>query len=356
MRARCVALLVAVLAAPAAATEPGAGPAVVCAPAPLIDADFPDPDLFVDPAPGGGVFAYATNAAAPNGGGMLNVPFSRSADPALAHWSAPAEALPRLPSWAQPGYTWAPAVAHRPGGPYRLYFTARYGFSGRPCVGVAVADSPAGPFTPTDDVRPLVCPLGLGGAIDPDVFREDDGGEYLLWKTDSNCCDGGPEIYIQKLAADGLSLVGPHAADGPWLLADAVSLLRRDQPWEGRVVEAPSLRKHDGRYVLFYSGGFYASVGYAVGYAVSDSLLGPYRKAAAPILATTDAGLTGPGGEMVFTGPDGGDWMAFHGWRADSGRTYRAFYLGRIDWASGLPVVRTDCAPPPEITIEPGRR
>ena len=309
-----------------------------CAPAPAMDQDFPDPGIFADPAEAGSaggrvVFAYGTNILGPDAQTLLNIPVSRSADPGLSHWTAPTDALPRLPAWAQPTVTWAPAAAHRAGQPYLLYFTARYGQSGRPCIGVAVSRTPDGPFAPTSQTQPLVCPLQAGGAIDPSVFSEDDGGEYLLWKTDANCCAGVPTLYIQKLSADGLSLIGT-----------ATPVLHRDQAWEGRVVEAPTLIKHAGRYYLFYSGGYYASSRYAVGYASADHLLGPYRKAPAPILSSQSSGLSGPGGQDVFTGPDGATWIAFHAAVDEASSARRALYMGRIAWGSDGPAVTMQCA------------
>jgi beta-xylosidase len=279
-------------------------------------------------------------------GAVINTPVVRADDPDLARWSRPVDALPRLPGWARPGFTWAPALAHTPGGPYRLYFVARYGLSGRQCVGVAVSASPTGPFVPTDEVKPLVCTLGEGGAIDPSVFRDDDGAEYLLWKSDANCCGGDPAIYLQRLAPDGLGLAGPHAADTPWLAPDATRLIVRDQAWEGRVIEAPSLVKHAGRYVLFYSANDYASSGYAVGYATAASLMGPYQKASGPILNAAGSGLDGPGGADIFTGPDKATWIAFHAWRGDGAGRHRALYFGRIDWRDGGPAVTTACQAP----------
>jgi beta-xylosidase len=345
MRMVCFSLLASLLASNAAAAQGSRTMSTACVPAPALDQDFPDPGVFHEPAPWEDVFVYGTNTGAPRSRGTLNVPFSRSRDPELGHWTPIEEALPRLPGWARPAYTWAPSVAHRPGGFYRLYFTARFRFSGRECIGVAVGSTPSGPFTPTDDVKPLVCPLAQGGAIDSSVYQDDDGAEYLLWKTDANCCEGVPAIYIQRLSPDGLSLVGPHLKKAPWVLPDAVPLIQRDQAWEGQVVEAPTLIHHEGRYYLFYSGGFYGGADYAVGYASAPALLGPYDKAAAPILSVAGVGLPGPGGEDIFTGPGGDDWIAFHAWRAVGSRRYRAFYLGRINWTLNGPTVETACAP-----------
>jgi beta-xylosidase len=315
----------------------------VCTPAPAIAGDFPDPSVLYDPA-SGEAFAYGTNIASA-AGDLLNVPVSVAHDPELAGWSVPTDALPRLPKWAGASSTWAPAIAHLTGGPYRLYFAARYGFSGRQCIGVSVSQSPTGPFVPTDDIKPLVCTLAEGGAIDPDVFRDDDDSEYLLWKTDTNCCNGDPTLYIQKLAPDGLSLAGGDLSNAPWLLPEAKALIHRDQPWEGHVIEAPTLLKHDGLYYLFYSGNSYDSDRYAVGYATADSVLGPYQKAASPILESSTLGLRGPGGQDVFTGPRGETLIAFHAWQ-DQPVRHRALYLGRIAWDPAGPRVVTNCDGP----------
>jgi beta-xylosidase len=343
-------LTITFLAVASAAAQRSSADVKLCNPAPALDSDFPDPSILIDPALGPKVFAYGTNIAAQGptqpgqSGGMLNAPFSRSEDSGLTHWTTPVDALPRLPAWAKPGFTWAPDVIHRPGEPYRLYFTARYGFSGRPCIGVAQSPTPEGPFVPTSETKPLVCPLADGGAIDPSVFRDDDGAEYLLWKTDSNCCSGEPAIYLQRLSPDGLALEGPHGTDAPWILSDATLLIKKDQPWEGQVVEAPSLIKHAGRYYLFYSGGYYGGSSYAVGYASADRLLGPYKKASAPLLSAAN-GLSGPGGQDVFTGPDGSTMMAFHAWR-ESPQRHRALYVSPLEWDTNGPVAPTDCTPP----------
>ncbi len=314
-----------------------------CSPAPAITSDFPDPSILYDPT-SGAAFAYGTNIISATGG-LLNVPVTASSSGHLTGWSAPTDALPRLPNWAKPSSTWAPAIAHSAGTAYRLYFAARYGFSGRQCIGVAVSQSPTGPFIPTDEVKPLVCTLAEGGAIDPDVFQDDDDNEYLLWKSDSNCCDGVPTIYIQKLARDGLSWAGEGSSNAPWLLPEATALIRRDQPWEGRIIEAPTLRKQDGRYYLFYSGSFYGSDRYAVSYATAPSVLGPYVKAASPILSSSNFGLQGPGGQDVFAGPSGDTFIAFHAWQ-DQPVRHRALYFGRVTWDPSGPRVVISCDTP----------
>ena len=55
-------------------------------------------------------------------------------------------------------------------------------------------------------------------------------------------------------------------------------LIKEDQPWEGNLIEAPTLFRHGSRYYLFYSANAYNTCDYAVGYAVADSVTGPYTK------------------------------------------------------------------------------
>lgn len=281
---------------------------------PVLNRDFPDPGVVYA---GGSYYAYATN------GNGANVQMARSSN--LVNWTTLYDALPALPSWAQAGRTWAPDVAVTAGGTYNLYYTAWSRTSGRQAIGVATASSPAGPFTPVG-TAPLVSQSSQGGAIDPSVFTDSAGVQYLLWKNDGNAVGQDTWIYLQRLAADGRGLVG-----------SPVQLIRQDQAWEGSLVEGPVLWARDGRYYLFYSANNYANGSYATGYAVADSLLGPYVKPGAPLLATTSE-VIGPGGPEVAVGPDGNTWMLYHSW--EGGTAYRSLSVDRIEWEGDVPVIR----------------
>ncbi|HXW38916.1 MAG TPA: family 43 glycosylhydrolase, partial [Acidimicrobiales bacterium] len=67
--------------------------------------DFPDPDVL---PVNGNYYAFATNSAA----GNIQVIES----PDLVHWVTLGDALPKLPPWAAPSQTWAPAVIPIAGG------------------------------------------------------------------------------------------------------------------------------------------------------------------------------------------------------------------------------------------------
>ncbi len=290
------------------------------APGPVIDQDFPDPDVL---RVGGTYYAYATQ---PTGGGR-NLQMATSTD--LRKWTvATADPLPRLPAWAISGRTWAPdvsAVAAGAGGGYVMYFAAHSASPDVQCIGVARGRSPAGPFTPVEKA-PLVCPAADGGAIDPASYVEPGGRRYLLWKNDGNCCGKDTWLYLQPVSPDGVRLTGPPQR-----------LIKQDQPWEGHLIEAPVLIRHGAEYVLFYSANDYSGADYATGYATSARLTGPYRKAAGPLLTSAGSKVIGPGGEDAFTDPSGRTHIAFHGW--DETISYRGMYVADLNWRGGVPVV-----------------
>ena len=100
----------------------------------------------------------------------------------------------------------------------------------------------------------------------------------------------------------------------------------------------------EGQYCLFYSGGWWESDRYAVGYAAGPSPLGPFHKVNrnGPWLASTP-GMAGPGGAEVFTAADGEWRIAFHAWTPPrvgygaGGR--RALWIERLAFEDGRPVV-----------------
>jgi arabinan endo-1,5-alpha-L-arabinosidase len=291
-----------------------------CPENPVLDQNFADPEIL---AASDGYLAYATNGA----GRKVQIAFS----PDLAHWTIRKDALPRLPRWAVIGWTWAPQVIGV-GGSYVMYFTARSRNTGDQCIGTATSTAPEGPFKAASDA-PLVCQGAEGGSIDPAAFHDGDGSLHLVWKSDGNSRKLDTFIYLQALSPDGLTLIGPLKR-----------LIRQDLSWEGDLVEAPTLWKHEGRYFLFYSANAYSDARYAIGYAVADRIDGPYRKSPAPLLASIRVGgvdYVGPGGQTIVTDRTGQDWIGFHSWSADHSR--RAMNIAPLDWKGGKPVVRLGC-------------
>ncbi len=61
-----------------------------------------------------------------------------------------------------------------------------------------------------------------------------------------------------------------------------------------------------------YSGSGANGPEYAIGYATSESPLGPFTKYAQNPIARQGNGVYGPGHHCVVTGPDGQLWMVYH--------------------------------------------
>lgn len=311
--------------APSPTTEVTAGPDQFINP--VIDQDFPDPDIL---KVGDTYYAYATNA------GSYNIQMAQSTD--LVNWQLLGDPLPQLPAWARKGFTWAPEVTtSADGNTYIMYFTARDDASDKQCIGAATSDKPEGPFEGAGD-KAFICQADIGGSIDASSFVDDDGKRYVLWKNDGNCCNALVHLYLQEVSDDGLTLEGQPA-----------QLITNDQWWEGRLVEAPTLWKHEGKYHLFYSANHYAGADYTTGYAVADAATGPYTKQEKPFMATDfENGATiGPGGQDIVIDKEGETWIAFHSWNPTN--TYRAMMLEDLAWENGRPVVRgPDAGPQPK--------
>jgi arabinoxylan arabinofuranohydrolase len=96
-------------------------------------------------------------------------------------------------SWARQD-AWAGQAVER-GGKFYWYVPVINDATGRPAIGVAVADSPTGPFRDA-----LGRPLVQNGEIDPTVFIDTDGQAYLYW--------GNPNLWYVKLNADMISYSG----------------------------------------------------------------------------------------------------------------------------------------------------
>jgi beta-xylosidase len=244
------------------------------------------------------------------GGTSMNVPVRVGTS--LTSWGPAREVLPRLPAWADPAATWAPDVRKVQGG-WALYFSALvHGIQpAEHCVGAAFGPSPTGPFVA--DPKPFVCQLDRRGTIDPRTFLDKDGQLVLDFKSEDNANPGwpGPDqngrtvIWAQRLSPDGRRLLGP-----------ATPILQPTQPWEGTIVEAPDMVYVDGNYWLFYSGGWFNTSGYGVGYAICKSAFGPCSDLSPSPLLGSNAQGSGPGESSVFL-DDGHAYLLYNPWHAN---------------------------------------
>ena len=161
--------------------------------------------------------------------------------------------------WAK-GDAWAMQCVER-GGKFYAYVPVTMKRGGG-AIGVAVADSPYGPF-----YDPLGKPLVSSGRgdIDPTVMVDDDGQAYLYW--------GNPFCYYVKLNEDMISYEG-----------DIVRVPMTEEAFgkrEGNVAERPTLYeegpwlyKHADWYYLLWAGG---PISEHLGYSMAKSPTGPWK-------------------------------------------------------------------------------
>ena len=243
---------------------------------------------------------------------------------------------------------WAPEVYERDG-KYYLFFSANYrenptGEGENFKIGVAVSDSPAGPFTDLYD-RPVFNPPYP--IIDANVYFDDEQGRCYLYF--SRCCY---KHAVESEIADSLRQAGSfQEIEESWvygvelkpdfsgvigepvlLLAPPTKLADRQSEWESRSAthgevnrrwtEGSFLFRQDGTYYIMYSANSYQGQYYAVGYATADNPLGPFTKAENnPVLqenVSRGGTVMGTGHNMVLAMPDGQRYCVYHGRMTDN--------------------------------------
>ena len=210
----------------------------------------------------------------------------------LKTWKYKGMALQKKDVWADRWF-WAPEV-YEVNGKFYMYYSADEH------ICVATADSPAGPFTQSKK-EPMIADEKC---IDNSLFIDDDGTPYLYFVrfTDGNV------IWVAEMNDDltGIkqeTLTECIKVGEPWELS-------QDKP--AKVAEGPSILKREDVYYLVYSANHFESKNYGVGYATSNSPMGPWKKYEGnPILQHAD-GLMGTGHGAPFCCKDGSWKYIFH--------------------------------------------
>ncbi|WP_257454448.1 glycoside hydrolase family 43 protein [Archangium lipolyticum] len=293
---------------------------------PVHDAYFADPFVL---RVGDGYVAYGTGRV------VDGRAFEVLTSPDLITWSSVGGALELLPPEAGSDY-WAPEVteAH---GKWWMYYSVGFGDAGHH-LRVAVADRPTGPFI---DQGINLTP-GERFAIDASPFRDEDGTWYLFYARDVLEGDRvGTMLAVDvlegmtRLRGQPRTMLRPS---GDW----QVFLRERKmygQVYDWHTLEGPFVRRYEGRYYCFYSGGSWLEPTYGVAYAVADHPLGPWVEPAGipPLLRTVSDKVIGPGHNCVVTGPGGQDVVVYHAW--DPGRTARRMCIDPLVWGEQGPRV-----------------
>ncbi|REG86409.1 glycoside hydrolase family 43 protein [Algoriphagus antarcticus] len=265
---------------------------------PIFDGWYADPEgiVFVDE-----YWVYPTFSAGFTD--QLHIDAFSSKD--LITWEKHANILDTVAiKWARQAM-WAPAAIEKDG-KYYLFFSAndiqrpsRDGWDPNNDInhfgglGVAVADSPGGPFK--DHLgKPLLSEFyNDAQPIDQFVFKDTDGTYYMLYGGWSHC-------NIGKLNADftGFEL---------W---DDGELFHEITP-EG-YVEGPFVFIRNGKYYFMWSEGGWTNDSYKVAYAMADKITGPWKRIDT-ILESDTTVATGAGHNSVIQKSGSDDWyMVYH--------------------------------------------
>lgn len=165
----------------------------------------------------------------------------------------------------------------------------------------AKADNPIGPYS--QDVP--ACIPAKSKQIDPYVFIDDDGKRYVYFSFADKVKNW---IYVAEIDETFTKLTNLK----PCICAE--------NGWENTAnhkipvtVEGPTVIKRNGKYILFYSANDFRDKNYAVGYAISDSPMGEWKRADNnPIIRQDIVGHAGAGHGDIFFDAKGDIWYVFH--------------------------------------------
>jgi beta-xylosidase len=288
---------------------------------------------------GGVYYAIGTGSLEANGQTVGKIfPVLHSED--FFQWTFASNALIR-PDPALGENFWAPEVAFFDDKFY-LYYSVGHGDKNHH-LRVAISDSPQGPYR--DCGKPLLDPRGCPFAIDPHPFQDDDGRWYLFYARDfldispkgraGTALMVAPMKSMTELESEGQVVV---RARSDWQRFQADRPMY-DRLWDWHTIEGPFVRKHEGRYFCFYSGGRWENESYGVDYCSSELVMGPYSDAgneSGPrVLRTVPQQVIGPGHNSIITSPEETEYIVYHAW--DRNGKARQMCMDRLVWTEDGP-------------------
>ena len=280
---------------------------------------LPDPDVIR--GDDGYFYLYATEHKR-NDPDMKNSPIMRSPD--LISWTRVGSLFtdsthPQITD--QDAGIWAPSV-NKVGNKYVIYYS-QPGKNYKHAIGVAVSDSPTGPFT---DLGKLIDSNEQGVEISIDAYLyQEDGRNYLFWGSFRS-------ISVLELTEDGTAI------------KNKATQKRREVA--GGQYEASVVLKRDNWYYLIVSTGDYSKGGtYRIVVGRSQSVFGPYvdkngndmMSVHHELVLKGNSTFSSPGHcSRIITDDAGQDWILYHAYPND--KDYRCLMLDRINWGDGWPV------------------
>jgi beta-xylosidase len=181
-------------------------------------------------------------------------------------------------------------------------------------IGIAVADSPAGPYRDYLG-KPLVSDFHNDAQpIDQFVFEDVDGVYYMFYGGWRHC-----NLTILNQDFTGFK---------PW---DDGSFFKEITP-EG-YVEGPVMFIRNGKYYFMWSEGGWGDSSYKVAYAIADSAVGPFKRIGT-ILQSNEKIATGAGHNSVINVPGTDKWYIVYHRRPipNLGRDHRVTCIDKLEF------------------------
>ena len=297
---------------------------------PVFEPVLADPTVLKDPNTNL-FYAYGTQDKMDNSGVSLLVPILESAD--MVQWRLVGTAFQERPNWKKNGGIWAPDI-NMLNGKYYLYYSLSTWGDPNPGIGLAISDSPKGPFVDQGklfDSKDIDVP----NSIDP-FFYAEKGKNYLFWGSFSDHENQG--TFAIELTADGRKIINKHK----------VKIAAGD-------FEAVTIYKKDSYYYFIGSKGSCcegANSQYHVLVGRSKNILGPYSDQNGADLKTRGKGTLILSGNELIAGPGhtskvikdaaGKEWIYYHAidkkqGKLANGTNRRMLMLGELMWKDGWP-------------------
>lgn len=300
---------------------------------PVFEPVLADPTVFQDPK-SKLFYAYGTEDDWADQEGWRWVPILESEN--LIDWKYVGQAFMVKPSWKEEGGIWAPDINYVDGR-YFLYYSYSTWGDKNPGVGLAIADSPKGPFVDQGKLFDSK-QINVPNSIDP-FYYEEQGTRYLFWGSFSRQATQG--TYAVELTADGKEIKNPNGK---------TKIAAGD-------FEAVMIHKHKDYYYFFGSKGSCCdgeNSTYHVMVARSKNLLGPYldkdgksilERGNGTLVIKGDDRYAGPGHTSgIITDAKGKNWILYHAidiekGKLENGISRRVLMLDQLKWKNDWPYI-----------------
>lgn len=331
---------------------------------PVIRNNCADPCVIDDRERTGYFYAYSTQNGTSDTDNVVYLPVYKSKD--MVNWELVGNAFGGMerPQWVANTRIWAPDVEFDANNNrYLMYYSqGDWDSPQNSAVGVAVSNTPTGPFTWENipELNPAANPHGMlvdfasqgvTNSIDPDVIHDaKTGTPYLFWGSFGSTAG----VWAIELTDDGLAIA--PGAEKVYICYEM----------EGTQVH---YNNKTGYYYVMGSKGTCcegANSSYHIVVARSQNITGPFEGKDGKLMttksnsfdnanntimqSTPDGYFAGTGHQaQILTDDAGQDWMCFHAYWKGNNYNGRCMLMDQVVWADGWPKFKSEYPMVPKV-------